>query len=341
MKQFPLVTLAMPVYNVERFVEKSLLSALIQTYRNIEFLIIDDCSTDRSMDIVKKTIENHNRCSAVRIVRHDGNQGLGDTRNTAINEARGEYIYFMDSDDLISPCCIEVLVNYMLDTPVDFIAASRERRTFEGKLISTDQYQSYTVFDDGKHALPVAYFRYVENHKILAEVWNKLYDVGFLRKNKIRCLPHVHVEDVSFSLQVNIAAKSCRLIPDVLYTYHIYEGQSFAAFHNNHDRALYLADCFVKIRKYDADLVSRYKNTEEYAALIAGVYNVTLLHSQMIINSTVLTTAEKQVFVNNLWKVNYSLCDLFRMKHKAKFAFCYKLMSFIPFSMKSFIISNR
>ena len=340
MTQLPLVTLTMPVYNVSKFVEKSLLSALNQTYRNIEFLIVDDCSTDNSMDIVRQTVNAHKRSADVRIIHHPGNQGLGDTRNTAIKEAKGEYIYFMDSDDIISSCCIEVLVNYMLENPVDFIAASRERRTFDGKLISTDQYQPYTVKDDHRSTLPVAYFRYVENHKILAEVWNKLYNVDFLRKNKIRCIPHVHVEDVSFSLQVNIAAKSCRLVPDVLYVYHIYEGQSFAAFNNNHERALYLADCFVKIRKYDADIVSCYSNCEEYAALIAGVYNVTLLHSQMIVKSSVLSKKEKQNFLNLLWKVNYSLSDILRFKHKAKYALCYWGMSCLPISIKYSLIKG-
>lgn len=340
MTQLPLVTLAMPVYNVAKFVEKSLLSALNQTYRNIEILIVDDCSTDNSMDIVRQTVNAHKRSAVVRIIHHPGNQGLGDTRNTAIKEAKGEYIYFMDSDDIISSCCIEVLVNYMLENPVDFIAASRERRTFDGKLISTDQYQPYTVKDDHRSTLPVAYFRYVENHKILAEIWNKLYNVDFLRKNKIRCIPHVHVEDVSFSLQVNIAAKSCRLIPDVLYVYHIYEGQSFAAFNNNHERALYLADCFVKIRKYDADIVSCYSNCEEYAALIAGIYNVTLLHSQMIMRSSVLDRAEKKGYLNKLWRVNYSLCDLIKMKHKTKYAMCYKCISWMPGFVKFFLISR-
>ncbi len=330
MKSIPLVTLAMPVYNVAKFVKDSLLSALNQTYQNMEFLIVDDCSTDNSMEIVQNTMAGHQRHEQVRIIRHPGNQGLGDTRNTAITEAKGEFIYFMDSDDVISPCCIEALVNYMLETPVDFIAASRERRTFEGKWIATDQYQPCTVRDTDKYKLPVAYFRYVENHKILAEVWNKLYNVDFLRKNSIRCLPHVHVEDVSFSLQVIVAARSCRLVPDVLYTYHIYEGQSFAAFQNNHDRALYLAECFVKIRKYDSHLIGHYKSTEEYAALIAGVYNVTLLHSQMIINSQVLDKNEKKHLLFELWKVEYGLKDILKMKHKAKYAFCYWIMAGLP-----------
>ena len=118
-----------------------------------------------------------------------------------------------------------------------------------------------------------------------------------------------------------------------------YEGQSFAAFNNNHERALYLADCFVKIRKYDADIVSCYSNCEEYAALIAGVYNVTLLHSQMIMRSSVLDRAEKKGYLNKLWRVNYSLCDLIKMKHKTKYAMCYKCISWMPGFVKFFLIS--
>lgn len=334
MSKLPLVTLAMPVYNVAGYVESSLLSALNQTYSNLEILIIDDCSTDNSMDVVLDVIDSYPRKADVRIVHHQGNQGLGDTRNTAINEAKGEYIYFMDSDDVISLNCIEILVGYMLESPVDFVAASRERKTFDGKLISIDQYKPSLVRGNEKHELPVAYFRYVENHKILAEVWNKLYDVHFLRRNHVRCIPHVHVEDVSFSLQVNIAAKSCRLVDDVLYTYHIYEGQSFAAFENNKKRAKYLADCFVSICEYDSCLIAKYRESEEYAALIAGVYNVALLHSQMVLQSSVLTKKEKKDFLSRLWIVRYLFSDVFCMKHKAKYALCYWLFSKMPSCLK-------
>lgn len=336
----PLVTLAIPVYNVCQFVEQSIMSALNQTYENLEILIIDDCSTDNSMDIVQNTIRIHARKDIARIVHHTSNQGLGDTRNTAIIEAKGKYIYFMDSDDVISPNCIEILVDYMLEVPVDFVAASRERKTFDGKLISIDQYKPSLVRGNEKHELPVAYFRYVENHKILAEVWNKLYNIDFLRNNNIRCIPHVHVEDVSFSLQVNIAAKSCRLVDDVLYTYHIYEGQSFAAFHTNKKRALYLADCFVKIREYNSSLILKFKDTEEYSALIAAIYNVTLLHSLMIVKSSVLTKEEKKDFLSRLWKVHYGVGDILAMKHKAPYALCYLGMACLPSFLKYFVVSK-
>ena len=100
-----------------------------------------------------------------------------------------------------------------------------------------------------------------------------------------------------------------------------------------------MADCFVKIRKYDAEIVSCYRNCEEYAALIAGVYNVTLLHSQMIVKSSVLSKKEKQNFLNLLWKVNYSLSDILSFKHKAKYALCYWGMSCLPKSILLKIIS--
>ena len=186
----PLITLSMPVYNVSGFVEASLLSALNQTYPDIEYIIVDDKSTDDSMDVVRKVVNGHTRRDAVRIIDHVVNKGLGDTRNTSIDNARGEYIYFMDSDDVIAPDCIEKLVGYMEETPVDFIASSRMRKTFDGKLIVKDIYTPVVVHDKGE--LSVARFRYVHNNKILAEVWNKLYNTEFLRKNNIRCIPGVN-----------------------------------------------------------------------------------------------------------------------------------------------------
>lgn len=96
------VTLAMPVYNVEKYVERALLSALNQTFDSIEFLIVDDKGTDRSMEIVSEIVSTHPRGKDVRIIDHVVNQGTGATKNSAIREAKGEYLFFMDSDDCLS-----------------------------------------------------------------------------------------------------------------------------------------------------------------------------------------------------------------------------------------------
>jgi glycosyltransferase involved in cell wall biosynthesis len=118
------VTLTMPVYNVAPYIEKSLLSALDQTYEEIEFIVVDDKGTDNSMEIVRKVIDNHPRGKAVKIIEHPINIGLGAGRNSAIDNALGEYIFFMDSDDEITPDCIQKLYDEMQRSDVDFVQGS-------------------------------------------------------------------------------------------------------------------------------------------------------------------------------------------------------------------------
>ena len=118
------VTLSMPIYNVAPYVERALLSALNQTFESIEFLLVDDRGTDNSMDIVRRIIKDHPRGKDVRIIEHPHNIGLGATRNTAIDNAQGEYLFFMDSDDEITPDCIQVLYDKMMEEKVDFVVGS-------------------------------------------------------------------------------------------------------------------------------------------------------------------------------------------------------------------------
>jgi glycosyltransferase involved in cell wall biosynthesis len=92
----------MPIYNVEQYIERALLSALNQTYQNLEILIVDDLGHDNSMDIVYQLKSTHPRGNCIRIITHKKNLGLGGTRNTAIESAQGKYLYFMDSDDAIA-----------------------------------------------------------------------------------------------------------------------------------------------------------------------------------------------------------------------------------------------
>ena len=102
-----LITISFPVYNVASTIERSLMSALNQTYSNIEYLIGDDCGSDNRMDILKNILHNTSRKEQVNIIRHSSNIGLGAVRNTSIENASGKYIYFMDSDDYLEPEALE------------------------------------------------------------------------------------------------------------------------------------------------------------------------------------------------------------------------------------------
>ena len=84
----------MPIYNVEQYIERALLSALNQTYQNLEILIVDDLGHDNSMNIVHQLKSTHPRGNCIRIITHKKNLGLGGTRNTAIEFAQGKYLYY-------------------------------------------------------------------------------------------------------------------------------------------------------------------------------------------------------------------------------------------------------
>ncbi|MBF0473030.1 MAG: glycosyltransferase family 2 protein, partial [Nitrospirae bacterium] len=96
--KYPLVTIVIPLYNEERFVADCLKSIKRQSYKNLECLIINDCSTDNSVQIAAKIIEGDKR---FRIIHHAKNSGLSQARNTGIDNAQGKYICFLDSDDFL------------------------------------------------------------------------------------------------------------------------------------------------------------------------------------------------------------------------------------------------
>lgn len=215
------VTLAMPVYNVEKYVEHALMSALNQTFDEIEFVIIDDKGVDTSMDIVKNIKLTHPRGNSIRIVDHLINKGPGATRNTAIKEAKGRYLFIMDSDDEIVPNCIEVLYNEIQKSSVNFVAASFA--VCENNHVNVvETYLLPNKRMTGQYAL--AHYYYHEGNPFFVATWNKLYDVNFLRSNNIECIPSHVNEDILFNFQLAIHTTSFILLNNVTYYYYLHEG---------------------------------------------------------------------------------------------------------------------
>jgi glycosyltransferase involved in cell wall biosynthesis len=105
------VSVIIPVYNVEPYIERCLLSALNQTYQDIEIILVDDCGQDNSMAVAQQIIDNHPNGYKARVLKHEHNRGLSAARNTGTKEAGGEYVYYLDSDDEITPYCIEVVLD--------------------------------------------------------------------------------------------------------------------------------------------------------------------------------------------------------------------------------------
>lgn len=123
-----LVSIVVPVYNVERYIEDCLVSIQAQTHRKLEIVVVDDGSPDGSMRIVERLAAKDRR---IRLVRQE-NQGLGAARNTGVRHARGELITFMDSDDEMHPRAIEVMVATLTKSGSDFAVGALIRRTPAG-----------------------------------------------------------------------------------------------------------------------------------------------------------------------------------------------------------------
>jgi len=106
----PFVSIIIPVYNVSEYIERCLNSVMMQNYKHIEIVIVNDCTPDNSIEKVKSFLDANTKYP-VRLIHHDENLGLSAARNTGVKSASGEYVYFLDSDDEITPDCIYKLVN--------------------------------------------------------------------------------------------------------------------------------------------------------------------------------------------------------------------------------------
>ena len=112
-----LVSIITPVYQSERFIERTILSVLAQSYQNWEMILIDDCSHDKSAEIIQKFVEKDKR---IKYLRLETNSGAAVARNKAIEIAQGEYLAFLDSDDLWEPLKLEKQLEFMKEKNSNF-----------------------------------------------------------------------------------------------------------------------------------------------------------------------------------------------------------------------------
>ncbi|MCD8184685.1 MAG: glycosyltransferase [Bacteroides sp.] len=118
------VSIIIPVYNVSKYIERCLLSALNQTWQDLEIILVDDCTPDNSMEIARRVVASHARGGIVTFLKHDENRGLSAARNTGIAVAQGEYVYFSDSDDYLPDNSMELLADSALRYSSDLVVGN-------------------------------------------------------------------------------------------------------------------------------------------------------------------------------------------------------------------------
>ena len=208
----PKVSIIIPIYNVEKYVEQCIKSVVEQTLGDIEIICIDDCSTDNSISIVE-SYANHD--SRIKIIRHEVNKGLGIARNTGINSSSGDYIFFLDSDDYILPDTLEKLYTKIRTVHSDIVTIrakafpDEDLEEIKNRAEISNQWLDKFVADKYYVTLD----NYIETtEKLNCTVWGKLYSKDFIQNNHLRFIEKkIMHEDNGFWLKV------CSCFPVITY----------------------------------------------------------------------------------------------------------------------------
>lgn len=174
----PKVSVLVPIYNSSKFIEKCALSLFNQTFKDIEFIFINDATPDNSIEILNNTINNYPSLKKnIKIINHSSNKGSAAARNTAIDKSTGEFIVFVDSDDYIEPEMIEVLYNKAIASDADIVVCDY----YLEELNKTKLVNDY--ISDSK----INILKNVLEHKITSSsLWNKLVKSSLYHKPDCR-----------------------------------------------------------------------------------------------------------------------------------------------------------
>lgn len=211
-KENELISIIVPIYNVEKYLPKCIESIMTQTYENIEIILVDDGSTDNSGLICDEYKEKDSRI----VVIHKKNGGLSDARNTGTETAKGEYVGFIDSDDYIDKTMYEKLYNAIKQNDADMSICSWVRVDEDGDEIIVEN-ESSPLKDEvinGEIALSKVL---VNNGVFYVTAWNKLYKKDLVKKIKFP-VGKIHEDEFTVHRFMHKCNKIV-CISDILYFY--------------------------------------------------------------------------------------------------------------------------
>ena len=193
----PLLTVVIPVYNVEKYLNRCLKSILVQEWKNYDIILVDDGSTDRSPQICDDYVKAYDFISVI----HKENGGLSEARNTGLSQAKGEYVYFPDSDDWLEPDTFIALAEALESQKFDIISFNREFVKGEEDVIVSDSVETQ-VFD-GKDA----FVQMLKHSYITGFANDKVYRKSLFTDHNIQFPIGKYYEDLGTNYKLFLSAK--------------------------------------------------------------------------------------------------------------------------------------
>jgi len=206
------VSILVPIYGVEKYIEQCAISLFSQTYEDVEYIFVNDCTPDNSISILEKVLANYpERKSQTKIINHPENRGLGAGRKTALAASTGEFILNVDSDDYIPTDAIEKLVAVQKETNADIVSGAFQFLTTDGALI--DELPPHL---DKQTTLRLL----LTQNTILNNIWGRLIRRSLYSNHQIDSIEGINMaEDYGLTTRLVCAATRLAYTDNIVYVY--------------------------------------------------------------------------------------------------------------------------
>lgn len=209
-----LLSIVIPVYNVENYIEECMQSILSQPFDNYEVILVDNGSTDKSGEICDAYASSHNQ---IRVIHLLVNSLPAGARNAGINAAKGQYIHFCDSDDYYIQDCFPSIASTLNQYAPDILVGQFICKPEEGAYVCSDVKLNPEIFKSNDHNVIAEYFYNLP--KLLCTPWRFIVKRDFLVDNDLRFLEGYHAEDEEWFPKVLCCSEKTVLLSEPFYCY--------------------------------------------------------------------------------------------------------------------------
>ncbi len=301
------ISIIVPVYNVEDYIEKCLMSVINQTFKDFELIIVNDQTNDNSINIAIEVLE---KCKKInyRIINRERNGGLSAARNSGLYVAQGQYVCFLDSDDWWNSKMLEELYHIAITENADIIS-SNYFEVFNEKeieIISITNKMSFSSLDACKEALLF--------NAIKPSAWSKMFKLELFKKNNILFPDNRYFEDVPTIINLILSADKIIVIPKCLYYYVKTRAGSIM----NQKKIKYVRDYLYMINSIERLLTKNELNgIDEFKILkyntlkaaFATLYSIKTISKKKLLLYTSLLSKELYMIKTQLQSSNITFSD--------------------------------
>lgn len=264
--QMPKISVVIPVYNVEKYVGKCLISLEEQTFRNFEIIAVNDGSKDDSLEILRHFESKYDNITVI----DKKNEGVSQARNAGMKLAKGEFLTFVDSDDYVAPTFLEELYDACVQYGADISCCYYYFHFVDSDFLFEYPFRCKGVFSRGK-----AMEKLLRDVQIQSLVWNKLYRRSLFTDNQIT-FPSMCFEDMATANKLFAHANRIAVLDRPLYYYNQHSVSTLATMNANKINDFIRAIAMVRISLEKNGLYGKYKKS--YLALTRKTCNCCYLY---------------------------------------------------------------